>query len=190
MVVVRRKINVEGKEIEVPIFDTDITPGKQVDSQLLSKLSEEEDIEREIQQVLSKIRKIKENFQDIDRNLGYFYEVGRILQFVDTKSFLKKQRGLIWQRMARDLEPGLFSTIIQSKEAPKESKRNPEFMYLLAKVAKKDIYKASWEQWYEITKFKKIYRSKKLLAKVLRECRELGPTSLRLRLHELRNGVR
>lgn len=168
MVVRNKKIIFDGKEIEVPIFDTKIIPGEEIDTDTLGRLSKEEEIERALQGAIKKIRIAKTKYKNILKNTNYFYIVGRILQFVDKKDYFKKEKGKIWQRMSRDIAPDLF-LCGEGKEIS-ESKRYPEFMYLLAKVPKRFIDKASWDQWYEIMKFKEVYKKPSFLAEVLKEC--------------------
>lgn len=181
MVVRNKKIIIEGKEVEVPVFDTKIIPGKEIDVDTLDKLSEEEEIEKEIQKAIEKIKSIRERYKNIKKNPDYFYEVGKILQFVDKKGF-KEQRGRIWQRMNLDYDPELFlfdpEKFSNNKKMVQESKRYPEFMYLLAKVPKEFTKKVSWDQWREILKFPGIYKKQKLLKDILEECKynRAGPS--------------
>jgi len=170
MVIRKRKIIIDGKEIEVPIFQTKIEPGANVNMDTLNELSREEDLEKEIHKSLSKIRKIKRRYKSIEKNTNYFYAVGKLLQFVEKRKYFKKHKGEIWRRMAHDLAPKLFS--FDTRKPPTESKRYPEFMYLLSKVPKKLLINASWDQWYEIMKFKDIYNNQKLLQKALKECKD------------------
>ncbi len=172
MVVRKKKIIIEGQEIEVPVFDTKITPGKEIDTDTLDKLSKEEEIEKKIQEAIGKIKIVKTKYKNVVKNTNYFYAVGKILQFVDKDDYFKKQRGKIWQRMARDIAPDLF--LFDEEKEPKESKRYPEFMYFIAKIPKKFINQASWDQWYEILKFKDIYNKQKLLKDILKECKYSG----------------
>lgn len=172
MVVRKKKIIIEGKEVEVPVFDTKIIPGKDIDTDILDKLSEEEEIEKKLQNAVEKIRIAKTKYKNVVKNISYFYTVGKILQFVDKEDYFKKQRGKIWQRMARDIAPDLF--LFDEEKKLKESKRYPEFMYLLAKIPKQFIGRASWDQWYEIMKFRKIYEKQRLLKQILRECKFVG----------------
>lgn len=172
MVVRKKKIIIEGKEVEVPVFDTKIIPGKDIDTDILDKLSEEEEIEKKLQNAVEKIRITKTKYKNVVKNISYFYAVGKILQFVDKEDYFKKQRGKIWQRMARDIAPDLF--LFDEEKKLKESKRYPEFMYLLAKIPKQFIRRASWDQWYEIMKFRKIYEKQRLLKQILRECKFVG----------------
>lgn len=176
MVIRKKTIIIYGKEVRVPTFDTKIIPGKEIESYTLDKLSEEEEIEKKLQGAIEEIRIAKTKYKNVVKNISYFYEIGKILQFVDKKDYFRKQRGKIWQRMAGDLAPDLF-------ESTREPKRHAEFMYLLAKIPKQFIKKASWDQWYEIMKFKKIYQKLELLRRILQECKTVGAgPSLRERI--------
>jgi len=169
MVVRRQKILIDGKELEVPIFDTRITPGEELHGDTLDRLKEEEEVEGLVNQAIAKIETLKKKYQITSQNIDYFYRVGKILQFVDRRNNLRRQRGRVWQRMSRDLAPKLFDS--NYKNNNQESRRYPEFMYLLAKVPKKFLKKASFYQWYEIMKFKEIYKKQKLLIKILKICK-------------------
>jgi len=189
MVVRKKTIIINGQEVEVPVFDTKIIPGDEVDADTLEKLLKEEEIEKEIQEVVNKIKIVKTKYKNVVKNINYFYEVGKILQFVDKDDYFKKQRGKIWQRMARDIAPDLF--LFDKEKDPQESKRYPEFMYLIAKIPKKFIDQASWDQWYEIVKFKDIYYKPKILRDILKECKYsgAGPT-LRDKIKNILRGHR
>ena len=187
MVVRKQKIVINGREVEVPVFDTKIIPGKEIDIDTLNKLSKEEEIEKRLQDAIRKIRIVKARYRNVVKNINYFYAVGKILQFVDNEDYLKKQRGKIWQRMNLDYAPELFlfnpEKISNYKKRVQESKRYPEFMYLLAKIPKKLLKMASWDQWREILKFPEIYKKQKLLKEVLEECKYAGAgPSLRNRI--------
>jgi len=187
MVVRKKKIIIEGQEVEVPVFDTKITPGKEIDTDTLDKLSKEEEIEKKLQDAIGKIRIVKTKYKNTVKNINYFYAVGKILQFVDKEDYLKKQRGKIWQRMNLDHAPELFlfdpEKIANYKKMVQESKRYPEFMYLLAKIPKELLKMTSWDQWREILKFPEIYKKQKLLKEILKECKYAGAgPSLRNRI--------
>lgn len=178
MVVRKKKIIIDGQEVEVPVFDTKIIPGKEIDIDTLDKLSKEEQIEKKLQDVIKKIRDVKAKYKNVVKNIDYFYAVGKILQFVDKEDYFKKQRGKIWQRMNLDYAPELFlfdpKKIANYKKMVQESKRYPEFMYLLAKIPKELLKMASWDQWREILKFPEIYKKQKLLKEILKECKYTG----------------
>ena len=188
MVVRKKKIKINGKEIEVDAFDTSLIPGSGTEEEAIECLLKEEKIEKEIKSIIEKIKKISKRHPNKHKNTLYYYEVGQVLQFVDKKQFTS-EKGKIWQRLAYDLEPELFGG---KRKNPNEAKRHPEFMYLLAKINKKHLNKASWDQWYEILKFKEIHKDENLLAQILSECanNNLSGIPLRNKIKLLRRSMR
>jgi hypothetical protein len=154
--------------------------GEELES--IEELLKEEEIEKAIQEALEKIDSVAKRYPEREKDLWYCYEVGKVLQFVDNKRFTDR-RGLIWQRMAFDLRPDLFNR--REKDA-EESKRYPEFMYHLGKQPKKNVKRATFNQWREILKFKEIYKDedKELLEQILSICEKEGLS--RQRIKELR----
>ena len=86
--------------------------------------------------------------------------------------------------MAYDLRPDLFGG---KKKNADESKRYPETMYHLGKQTKEAIKRATFDQWYEILKFKDVYKDKDLLEWILMICEQgLSSIPLRRKIKELR----
>jgi len=86
--------------------------------------------------------------------------------------------------MAYDLRPDLFGG---RKKNANEAKRYPETMYHLGKQSKEAIKRATFDQWYEILKFKDIYKDQGLLEQVLVVCEQgLSSIQLRQKIKELR----
>ena len=179
-------IEVNGKKVEVSIFGTSIKLNETNTLASIDNLLEEEKIERSIRNILEKIKPVAQKYPIKMRmkNLQYYYEIGRILQFVD-KGGYTDMRGLIWERMANDLNPEFFGG---RKKIRAEAKRHPEFMYLLGKIPKEYLEQLSWDRWYEVLKFKKIYKDKKLLKQIINDCKKenLSGIPLRNRIKELR----
>jgi hypothetical protein len=180
----KEKVIVDGKEIEVDTFDAKVVLGSGEELESIEELLKEEEIEKAIQEALKKTEAVAKRYPQKEKNLWYCYEVGGVLQFVDNKGFTGR-RGLIWRRMAFDLRPGLFA---QKKKSAEESKRYPEFMYHLGKQSEKNVKRATFDQWYEILKFKEIYKDKKLLEQILTVCEKEGLSNIQLRqkIKELR----
>jgi hypothetical protein len=134
---------------------------------------------------LRRIETLATKYEDRSRDIWYQYEVGKILQFVDEKG-LTDRRYRVWRRMAFDLHPDLFSG---KRKSEKESTRYPETMYLLGKQKQRNVGRATWDQWYEILKFRKINEGKRedVLMRILNECKSknLGGIILRTRIKEL-----
>jgi hypothetical protein len=185
MVLRKKKININGKEIEVDVFDTSLIPGSSNEEAVMDNLLKEEEEEKEIKSALVKIKHIASKYTHRYKNVNYYFDIGQVLQFVVQKNF-SSDRGKIWQRLAYDLEPDLFGG---KKKNANEAKRHPEFMYLLAKINKKHLSKANWDQWYEILKFKGITNDEKVLNQILDLCinNKLSGIPLRKEINRLRN---
>ena len=182
-IVRREKIVVDGKEIEVDTFDAQVILGSGEELESIEELLTEEEVEKAIQGALREIETIAQKYPDKEKDIWYCYEVGNVLQFVDTKGFTER-KGLIWRRMAHDLRPDLFGG--QRKNA-EEAKRYPETMYHLGKQSEEAIKRATFDQWYEILKFKDVYKDKSLLDHILKVCeRGLSSIQLRQKIKELR----
>jgi hypothetical protein len=179
----REKIVVNGKEMEVDTFDAKVVLGSGKELESIEELLIEEGIEKAIQAALKEIETVAQKYPDKTGNIWYCYEVGKVLQFVDIKGFTKR-KGLIWRRMAYDLRPDLFGG---SRKNPEEAKRYPETMYHLGKQSKEAVNRAAFDQWYEILKFKGVYKDKDLLEQILVVCEQgLSSVQLRTRIKELR----
>jgi len=192
MVLRKKTITLEdGKKIQVEVFDTKLTVGNGQEIDSIESLFREEEIEKKIQIAIKKISSIAKKYRKKYKDLDYCFEVGKVLQFVDEEELTKK-RGLIWERMADNLRPELFGG---KKRDAQESKRFPEFMYLLGKQSRKNLHRASWDQWYEITKFTeegipKVLKNPSLLEKILLICETKNPSGRKLRdmIHLLKDG--
>jgi len=179
----RETILVDGKEIEVDTFDAKVILGSGKEFESIEELLSQEEAEKAIQAALKKIDAITQSYPDRVKDIWYCYEVGEILQFVDGKGFTDR-KGLIWQRMAYDLRPDLFGG---KRKNPKEATRYPETMYHLGKQRKEAIKRATFDQWYEILKFKDVYKDKNLLEQILEICGQgLSSVQLRQKIKELR----
>lgn len=182
-IVRRDTIQWGGKEVEVDIFDAKVVLGSGKELESIKELLTEEELEKAIQDALKQIEVLAKKYPDKDRDIWYCYEVGKVLQFVDTKGFTKR-KGLIWLRMAYDLCPDLFGG---KKKNAAESKRYPEMMYHLGKQPIEAVKRATFDQWYEILKFKDIYKDKDLLEQILVVCEQgLSSTQLRQKIKDLR----
>ena len=172
-----------GKELEVDAFDAEIVLGRGDEFESAEELLKEAEIEETIQAALKEIENIAPRYPNREKDIWYCYEVGKTLQFIDTKGFTDR-KGLIWHRMAYDLRPDLFGG---RKKNANEAKRYPETMYHLGKQSKEAIKRATFDQWYEILKFKDIYKDKGLLEQIFVVCEQgLSSIQLRQKIKELR----
>jgi len=180
----RETIIVDGKEIEVDTFDAKVVLGSGEELESIEELLTQEEIEKAIQDALKEIETLAQKYPDKEKHIWYCYEVGKVLQFVDNKG-VTDRKGLIWRRMAYDLRPDLFGGKRKNAE---EAKRYPETMYHLGKQSGEAINRATFDQWYEILKFKDIYKDKGLLEQILVVCEQgLSSIQLRQKIKELRS---
>jgi len=180
----REIILVDGKEIAVDTFDAKVILGSGKELESIDELLRQEEAEKAIQAALKEIETIAQKYPNKEKDIWYCYEVGKVLQFVDVNGFTDR-KGLIWRRMAHDLHPDLFGG---KKKNAEESKRYPETMYYLGKQKKENVRRASFDQWYEILKFKRIKeKDNALLEQILTECesKNLSSVQLRQRIKEL-----
>jgi len=187
MVLRKKKIKIDGKEIEIDAFDTSLIPGSGTEEQAIDRLLKEEEIEKEISNILSKLDSVASEYKSKDKDIWFYYKIGQVLQFVDEKGFTK-ERNLIWERIADNLRPEVF---FGKKTPPKKSKRYPEIMYLLAKQDQDDIPRVSWSHWFAILQYQKICKNKNILEDLLQECKhkKLSSEQLRKRVQEINKSL-
>lgn len=178
MVVKKQKIKIDGKEVEVEVFETAIIPGRNEDN-AISELLKEEEIEKAVMEVIPQIERLWKEYSQGEKDVMYYYGVGKLLQFVDKRKFVQ-QRSKIWRRMAKDLKPECF---FGKTETPQENKiaRYPETMYLLSKQREEDAKRVTWSHWYEILQYPKIRENKRLVRMLLDGCTKMDLTSQELR---------
>jgi len=179
----RKKIKIDGKEIEVDVYDTRLIPGSGKEEKAIESLYREDRIEEETRKAVKKIDSVAEKYKKRKKDIWFYYKIGEILQFVDLKGFIK-ERKLIWERIADNLRPEIF---FGKKLPPKKSKRYPEIMYLLAKQRKKDVPKITWSHWFEILQYPKVYKNTEVFRNLLHECatKHLSSQQLRKRIQEM-----
>lgn len=138
----------------------------------------------ELESVINKLKKEVERLTNRkkDKELSYYYSVGKNLLFLNKENFLEFSPYKIYQRIYEEM-PQILPHIKDKKVIQKHL----EIMYKLAHVKESLLTKASWDQWYEILKFKDVHRDKKLLYLILDYCqRGVSGIQLRSKIKELR----
>lgn len=177
----KRKISL-GKLTELGYeYSTKIDFKKDFSSQISDYIKERQAYEAlnlEIKRLKEVVKKFS-NFKK-EKNLFYYYTIGSYL------SFLKKE-------IFKEISPYSIFRIIK-EEIPeilphlddKTAQKHLEIMYKLGQIDKEILKKASWDQWYEIMKFKDIYKKQKLLKQILNECKSgISGPSLRVKIKNL-----
>lgn len=173
----KKEIKIDGKKIEVDVYDTRLIPGSGKEEEAIESLYREDKIEDEIQKEVKKLDDVAEEYKNRKKDIWFYYKIGEILQFVDREGF-RKERGLIWERIADNLRPEIF---FGKKTPPRKSKRYPEIMYLLGKQEKEDIPRITWSHWFEILQYPRVYKNRDMLCSLLQECEVKGISSEQLR---------
>ncbi|MGH9879707.1 MAG: hypothetical protein ACRD5H_18925 [Nitrososphaerales archaeon] len=187
MVVKRKKIIIDGVEVEVDAFDTRLNIAGGKEEETIDALIKEEEIELEVKKVIERLNEISKAYVDKKRDIWFYFKIGKILQFVDSKKFTN-ERMQIWERIANNLIPEAF---FKRGVAPKKAKTYPETMYLLAKQNEVDVSRISWSHWFEIFQYPKIYGNRELVKELLLECetRNLSSENLRKRIQEINKSL-
>ena len=97
------------------------------------------------------------------KDLSYYFMIGKKLLFLDNKNFREISPYSIYRRITEEI-PQILPHIKDSEIAQKHL----ETMYRLAHVDENYIHNANWDQWYEIMKFKEIYKNEEKMKKILK----------------------
>jgi hypothetical protein len=182
MVLKKKIIVINGRKVEVEAYETNLVLGSGKEDRQLEELLEEDRIESDIKEKLKEIDAVAAEYIKKDKDIWYYYKIGKVLQFVNGRRH--RQRGRIWERIANNLRPEVF---FGKSTPPKNSKKYPEIMYLLAKQDEKNIPRVTWSHWFEILQYPKIFENPLVLENLLLECEKnnLSSEKLRKRVQEL-----
>lgn len=147
-------------------------------SKQISALIQEKKASDALETEIKKLKEIVKKFTDKEKNVQYYYKLGKKLLFLEDELFKDIAIGSVLRRIFEEL-PDILPNVKDKDMAS----RHLNFMYWLGHIEKKDLLNASWDQWFEITKFKELYKNKRLLRKILKEC-QLGKTG-----HETLNKI-
>ena len=131
----------------------------------ISRLIDEKKANEAILKKIKELKEVAKKFSEKEKNISYYYTLGQKLMFLDEKFFKKIARYSVFRRIIEEL-PEILPHIKNKQRALKHL----DFMYNIAHIDRKYLSKASWDQWFEIMKFKEIYRKKKALHQILNLC--------------------
>jgi len=179
----RRKIRLGKTTEEGYIYSSKIDFKKDLSSQVDNYIREKQARDA-LNLEIKKLKKITEKFSNVkkEKNIQYYYEIGKNLLFLDKGLFRKIAPTSVLRRIFEEL-PDILPSIKNVDMAT----RHLYFMYWIGHIKKNNVSKASWEQWFEITKFKNIYKTPNLLRKILKECKSgvTGHATLNRTIKEL-----
>jgi hypothetical protein len=124
------------------------------------------------------IKRVVQRFENgsKEKNLKYYYEVGKILKFMDGKGLEDIAPYSVYRRIIEEVD-----NILPHLKTTKDKQKHLETMRRLAHVDKNTIIKLTWNQWYEILKFKDAYENKGLLRRLVKETLKKGISRERIK---------
>lgn len=164
-----------------------------------SKIDFKDDLSKQIEKVMREkkanddleleIRKIEKyitalNKQSVKKDLTYYYNVGKYLLFLDRRNFGEISQYSVYRRIVEEI-PQILPHL---KEEVEVARKHLETMYRLAHVKEDLLNKISWDQWYEIMKFKGLYKNAKALKNIIKliESKKISGPELRLTISKLK----
>ncbi|MBM3141798.1 MAG: hypothetical protein FJ005_01945 [Chloroflexi bacterium] len=169
-----KKIELGRRTNEGYKYEAKIDLSKDLSSQI-TRVIKEKEINEIISRKVEELREAIKGFPDKEQSLEYYYQTGRNLLFLDNELFRDIAPYSVFRRIFEELPeilPGLGKRAVATKHL--------DIMFKLAHIDRNDLSKASWDQWYEIMKFKDIYKRQDLLKQALDYCKS-GMSGPRLR---------
>lgn len=140
------------------------------------KLIKEKKVNEIIKEKAKELEIIIGKFTKKEKYLKYYYEIGRVLLFLDNDLFKDIAPWSVYRRIIEEL-PEILPHIKNKERA----RKHLNIMYGLAHLPKEEISEVRWDQWEEIFKFTQIYNNKKLLTQIIKECKKSNLSGIPLR---------
>jgi len=148
----------------------------------IAKLMQEKKAKDELETYIEQIRKISSRFKNKEKNLSYYKTIGEALSFLSSGNFKNIKPYSVFRRIFNEI-PNILPDF--NPENPQNRKRAPDhlmMMYRIGGLEEEILNKATWEQWYEISKFKNIINNRKILIRVLRTSGSTSGPDLRKKI--------
>lgn len=145
----------------------------------IAKLMQEKKAKDELETYIAQIRKASSQFKNKEKNLDYYKSVGRILSFLNNNNFKNIKPYSVFRRLIdeiADILPGLDAKRIQD---------HLMMMYRIGGLEENVLNRATWEQWYEISKFKNAVKNQKVLNKILNSSGSTSGPDLREKIESI-----
>ena len=149
----------------------------------IKKLMQEKKAKDELGNHIEKIRKIVLLFKDKRGNLDYYYTLGKAMLFLSNSSNFHNIKPYSVFRRIIDEIPDILPG-----QDPKRIQDHLMMMHRIGDLDKNILEKATWEQWYEISKFNKVIGTRKILEKVLSICGNSSGSALRGKIESILDG--
>ncbi len=147
----------------------------------ISKVIKEKELNETIKKKVKELKELTRKFTRKEKDIQYYYEIGKKLLFLDSNSFKGVARYSVFRRITEELRE-----ILPEIKNEKVAIKHLDVMYGIGHLNKNLLSKGNWDQWYEIMKFKNIFKKRKLIGQILDECKPgiAGP-SLRDKIKDL-----
>jgi hypothetical protein len=134
----------------------------------IDRVLSERDLNRELEGKIDKLRLLisKHEEEAKEKNLNYYYDIGKALSFLEAEPFVHAQRYGVFRRLLEELHD-ILPHVPDSKVALKHL----DMMFGLGHINKRLLPRASWDQWSEILKFTEIWDRPDVLKVILEECK-------------------
>jgi thiamine kinase-like enzyme len=175
-----RKMYLGKKTSEGYEYAAKVDFGQDISTQI-SKVIKEKEINETIKDKVKELKELTRKFTRKEKDIQYYYKIGKKLSFLDSNSFKGVARYSVFRRIAEELQE-----ILPEIKNEKVAIKHLDFMYGIGHLNKNLLSKGNWDQWYEIMKFKNMFKKRKLLGQILDECKSgiAGP-SLRDKIKDL-----
>lgn len=175
------EVGLGGKTQEGYKYRTRINFKEDLSSQI-AKLIQEKKAKDELEKHIEQIRKISLQSKNKEKNLNYYREIGEVLSFLDGDNFENIKPYSVFRRLVGEVPDILLGLDI------KRTQDHLMMMYRIGGLSEKILSEATWEQWYEISKFKNIIQNKDILKKIIQTCKTVsGGPDLRDKIREIKD---
>jgi len=145
----------------------------------IDKLMQEKQANESLDANLRTIERAITGFASKEKNIAYYWEIGKLLSFLNSADFINIKPYSVARRIAEEI-PGIVPGIEEKRIAD-----HIVMMYRLGQLPFTTVEKASWEQWYEITKFKGLTDNLSKLENILTIAGKSTGPDLRRKIQDL-----
>jgi len=148
-------------------------------SSQIAKLIQEKKAKDELESYIVRIRKIVARFKRKEKNLNYYSAIGGALSFLRNDNFKNIKPYSVFRRLAAEI-PDILPNIDERRMAD-----HLMMMYRISGLDSDILNQATWEQWYEISKFKGVITNRAILRKAITESKNSSGPDLRAKIQSL-----
>lgn len=145
----------------------------------IAKLMQEKKAKDELENYVEQIRKISSRFKNKEKNLDYYMALGKVLSFLGSNNFKNIKPYSVFRRLIDEVPevlPGLDAKRIQD---------HLMMMYRIGGLDEGILNRATWKQWYEISKFNNAVKNQKVLNRILKSSHSTSGPDLRKKIESI-----